>query len=99
MNGSDAGYTQFQQKGVSIETISYTESTLHIMGSKENNNTLVHCAVLMEYPQLMWVNSRIASLLVMGRYNSVLLPCLFSQLKKWVVVLTATFPYHDYNLS
>ena len=62
VNGSDAGYARFQQRGVNIETISYTESILHIVGYKENNNTLVHCAILMEYPQLMWVNSRIASL-------------------------------------
>ena len=68
VNGSHAGYTKFQQRGVSIETIvPYSESVLHIEGSMENNNTLVFCGILLEVPQLMWINSRIASMLVMGR--------------------------------
>lgn len=74
VNGSNAGYTKFQQRGVSIETIvPYSESMLHIEGHMENNNTLVFCGVLLEVPQLMWISSRIASMLVMGRlYMNVL---------------------------
>ena len=68
VNGSNARYTKFQQRGVSIETIvPYSESALHIEGSMENNNTLVFCGILLEVPQLMWINSRIASLLIIGR--------------------------------
>ena len=66
VNGSDAGYTVFRERGVVIvpDYDDYTRSQLHVAGHLYNNNTKVHCAALTDEPPLTWTNSEIVLLIV-----------------------------------
>ena len=66
-NGSDAGHTVYQERGVSTVYINNTVSMLHVMGHKMYNNTLVHCVAVSFYPRLVSFSSKCASLTVMGK--------------------------------
>jgi hypothetical protein len=66
VNGSDAGYTVFQMRGVIIvpEPNDHTRSQLKVAGHVYNNNTQVRCVAVQEYPELIWINSKTALLIV-----------------------------------
>ena len=69
VNNSDAKYTIFQERGVTIVPINDTSSQLIIVGYKKNNNTLVNCAALkyQNYRLVDWIPSESALLVVIGK--------------------------------
>ena len=67
VNGSDAGYTRFREKGVDIVSVNSTTSTLEIVGHVVNNNTIVSCVALRFGLHRVWAPSENATLLVLGK--------------------------------
>ena len=69
VNDSDAEYTKFQQRGITVIDINDTTSHLVIEGDKTNNNTVVHCAAL-EYRNhrfVDWISSQKALFVVLSK--------------------------------
>ena len=61
VNDSDASYTQFRIRGISVITDDddYSRSQLHVIGHAYNNNTVLHCGALQNHmdPKLAWIES------------------------------------------
>ena len=69
VNNSNAKYTIFQERGVTIVAINDTSSQLIVVGYKNNNNTLMNCAAMkyQNYQLVAWIPSESALLVVMGK--------------------------------
>ena len=70
VNGSDADFDIYHQRGVSIMQINATISRLHIVGYSSNNHTTVQCiGVLFINHHIAHVErSEEAVLIVLGKY-------------------------------
>ena len=63
-NGTDSVFQDHD--GVSAMLINGTVSKLMVIGYAKNNNTPVICVAARFYPDLVWFESRTASLIVLG---------------------------------
>ena len=69
VNGSDAGFREFRERGVTVSPTNSTSSELHIIGQKGNNNTHVQCIAVLfhNYRIIKSVSSNVALLRVIGK--------------------------------
>lgn len=69
VNGSNAGFTVFRERGVTMNHNNSSSSELQIIGRKRNNNTRVQCiALLLQNNRVItYVSSNVALLMVVGK--------------------------------